>query len=97
MFMKKDNPNKQKLEASILEVLEQMALTDPDTEKYEVLTKRLSELYAIQNDDKKSSDKISKDTMLVAAANLAGILTIVNYEKLNVVTSKAFQLLLKVK
>lgn len=95
--MFKKSINEEKLDAVILEVTEKLSLAQPGTEEYDVLAEQLAKLYDIQNNAKKNEDKISKDTLLIAGANLAGILTIVNYERLNVVTSKAFQLLLKIR
>ena len=95
--MFKKNLNDQKLEESILEVLEALALTDPLAEEYAILTQRLKDLKDIANDSNRSNDKLTKDTLLIVGGNLAGILAIINYERLNVVTTKAFQLLMKVK
>lgn len=95
--MFKKNLNDQKLEESILEVLEALALTDPLAEEYAILTQRLRDLKDIANDSNRYSDKLTKDTLLIVGGNLAGILAIINYERLNVVTTKAFQLLMKVK
>lgn len=95
--MFKKSLNEEKLDAVILEVTEKLSLAQPGTDEYDVLAEQLAKLYDIQNNARKTKDKISKDTLLIAGANLAGILTIVNYERLNVVTSKAFQLLLKIR
>lgn len=95
--MFKKSLNEEKLDAVILEVTEKLSLAKPGTDEYDVLAEQLAKLYDIQNNARKNKDKISKDTLLIAGANLAGILTIVNYERLNVVTSKAFQLLLKIR
>ena len=95
--MFKKSLNEEKLDAVILEVTEKLSLAKPGTEEYDVLAEQLAKLYDIQNNARKTKDKISKDTLLITGANLAGILTIVNYERLNVVTSKAFQLLLKIR
>ena len=39
--------------------------------------------------------KVTPDTVLIAATNILGILLILNFEKLDIVRSKAFGLLLK--
>jgi hypothetical protein len=38
---------------------------------------------------------VSKDTMLVVAANLLGIILIIKHENVNVITSRALNLILK--
>jgi len=40
--------------------------------------------------------KISKDTIILAATNILGILLVLNFERLGIVTSKAFSMLRKV-
>lgn len=97
MFKFEKNLNQQKLEEAILNVTESLLLEVPGTDEYEILTEQLTALYEIQNNSMKSKDGISMDTLLTVGGNLAGILVIVNYERLNVVTSKALQLLLKIR
>ena len=70
---------------------------ESDSDEYLELLDRLQRLYAIRQNENKPRKSISPDTALTVAGNLAGIALIVNYEKLNVVTSKAMNLLLKVK
>ena len=63
-----------------------------DSVKYcEILTKSLEEY------EKLSSNKwkIDLNTILVVAGNLVGILLVLNFEKMDIVRSKAFSLLLK--
>ena len=43
----------------------------------------------------KKAPRVSMDTLLIVLANLAGILLILNFEKLNVLTSKAIPFVLK--
>lgn len=56
-------------------------LTNPEHER---LVKTLDVL------SKYSNKSISKDTYLLVASNLLGMILILNHEKLNVITSKAF-------
>ena len=42
-------------------------------------------------------DRFSPDTLLMVGGNLAGILLILNFEKLNVVTSKALSFVIKLR
>jgi hypothetical protein len=43
------------------------------------------------------SRRVSPDTLAIVAANIAGILLIIGYERANVVTSKALSFILKTK
>lgn len=45
--------------------------------------------------DKDKPSTVSKDTLAVIAGNLLGILMIIKHEHVNVITSRAFGLLLK--
>lgn len=66
-------------------------LFDDSVEYWEILKKTLVEYDKIAEDKK----KISPDTALVVAGNLAGILLILNFEKLDIVRSKAMSFVLK--
>lgn len=94
MFKKKKNeevaPNVNEvvktLQARILE-------TNPDSEQYPKLVEQLDKLYKIRNYEK--PDKLSKDTLAAVIGNIAGIVLILGYEQVSVVSSKAFGLLIK--
>lgn len=70
---------------------EAKVLFDDSVEYCKVLTKSLEEY------DKLSADKwkISPDTLLTVAANLVGIMLVLNFEKLDIVRSKAFSMIIK--
>lgn len=64
---------------------------DESVEHWEVLRKSLEEYDKLS----KHNWKINPDTALVVAGNLAGILLILNFEKLDIVRSKAIGFVLK--
>lgn len=64
---------------------------DESVEYCKVLTAALEE-YNKLSDDKW---KFNPDTLLTIAANLVGILLVLNFEKLDIVRSKAFGMILK--
>lgn len=64
--------------------------TDPD---YQKTLDRVKELYALK--EKNSPKRVSPDTLAVVLGNLAGIIWITQHERVHVVASKAFNLLLK--
>lgn len=91
MFNKKED----KLQSRIDELLDEMHLTPGDTPEYARMADQLTKLYDAQNT--KRSSGISKEALIGAAGNLAGILIIVNHEQAHVITSKAFSLLSKIR
>lgn len=62
-------------------------------ESTEAAMAQLSMLYKLKRED--APERVSKDTMAMIAANLAGIFMIVNYEHAHVATSKALGLFVK--
>lgn len=59
-------------------------------DKPEVYTKIMNELERLQKmKTQNASRRLSPDTVLIVAANLAGIAIIVKHEEFNVITSKA--------
>lgn len=80
-----------KLQARIDELLDELAVLEGDSPEYDRVSTQASKLISIQNQTKVSG--FSKDALLAAGVNLAGILIITQYEKADVITSKAFNLL----
>ena len=66
-------------------------LYDESVEYCKVLIKSLAEYEKLSE----NKWKINLDTLMVVAGNLFGILLILNFEKMDIVRSKAFSLLLK--
>lgn len=83
------------LQKAIDRILAQMDTVSADSEEYSRLADQLSKLYTIRREN--APDRVSMDTLAVVAGNLAGIALIVNFERLNVVTSKAIGFVLKAK
>jgi hypothetical protein len=89
MFFTKHN-KKNEVERLIDEHLEVMlveAETKEDISEVLLLMERYREL--------KKKKHFSPDTLLVVAGNLLGIVLILNYEKLNVVTTKALTFVIR--
>lgn len=90
MFKKKLAPEPTANEKAIAECYSALAGYDEDSKEYAKIVKRITELSALENTTKKSKIKLpSPDAALTALTGLAGILLILNYERANVVTSKA--------
>lgn len=95
MFKSKPTPADNALDDAIAKIMSEMSNALSDTERYSAMVKQLSKLHKLK--EKSAPARVSPDTVLLVAGNLAGILLIVGYEHTNVVTSKAISLLLKLK
>ena len=83
------------LDGSIDRVVLQMEHKQPDSDEYGGLLTSLDRLMTLRNEDKRS--RVSTDTLVIAGANILGILIIVGYEQAHVVASRGLQLLLRTK
>lgn len=95
MFTQKTKPEMTGLDKVIHNLEQEIDTHEGHTKEYAAMTDQLTKLYAARENT--TPDRISKDTMAIIAANLAGILIIVGYESKNVVTSKAMSFLLKLR
>lgn len=69
------------------EILDQMKTKGPDSTEYPDLLRHLERLHTLKAKDRRMP--VSRDTIALICANLAGILLIVAYEQKHVMTSKA--------
>lgn len=76
------------LDGQIQALLDEMQLEDKCTDKYAQMADQLVKLYTLKMNDK--SKRVSADAVLSVAGNLTAILLVLNYEKANVIASKAF-------
>jgi len=65
------------------------------SEEYQKSLDSLVKLHKMKKEETPSS--VSRDTLVVVAANLLGLIMIIKHERFNVITSRAFGLLLKPK
>lgn len=80
----------------IKEVLDELQGLDPYSEQYTAAVKNLEVLMKAKAQQEGQS-KVSPDALLAVGGNLAGILLILNFERLGVVTSKALSFVMKAK
>ena len=73
----------------------QLFTHDVDTPEYAAALEKLERLYKLKNLSK--DFHVSPDALLAVAGNIAGIMLILNFERIGVITSKAFGLLIKAK
>jgi hypothetical protein len=89
-FTKKEKTN---LEKEIDNLLYDLASTQPYSKEYTAMAANLEMLYKAKSLEKKNI--LSMDTLAIVAGNLLGILLILKFEKVDIITSKALSLLLK--
>jgi hypothetical protein len=94
LFTKKDT-NDANLQDEINSILEEMASEQPDTDKYSREADNLEKVCRAKSYEHNSP--IDINTIITAAASLGGIVLILNYEKLGVVTSKALSFIPKLR
>lgn len=62
---------------------------EPDTDEYNKVLDQIERLHKLKSRERDDRFKVSADTLVIVGANLLGIVLILNYEKLDIVTSKA--------
>lgn len=87
LFKRTTNPNEAKLNSAITRTHISMVASETDSDEYQRLLTQLERLQALKPE--KASRQVSTDAIVGAVANLIGILIIVNYERENVMTTKA--------
>jgi hypothetical protein len=81
-----------KIDEEIMRLLVQMSQeTDKEVSGYAAMTDQLVKLQELRH-----KGGISRETMVTIAANVAGIVAILGYERAGVITSKAFGLVKKI-
>lgn len=94
MFDSKEVPKYQRLIQSELErSVEALRVEMPNSEEYKKALSIVERLHGLLDDRKPST--ISKDTMLTVAANLIGIILIINHEYAHPITSKALSFVIR--
>ena len=81
------------LDLEIERVTIKLAGIHEESEEYAVVAQNLERLWKIRN--LTQDNQISPDTIALIAANLVGILLILNFEKLDVISTKAFGFIMK--
>jgi hypothetical protein len=95
MIIKRLPAEKTGLEKAIDEILREMETLNADDDAYATMVDQLTKLHKLKECEKPS--QVSKDTWAIVGGHVLGIALIVFYEKSNVVTSKALNLLFKLR
>ena len=82
---------KARIKAEREKVFEEMSIKGTTQREWDDLNKK----YQAYTEMMKPSWTVTPDTLLIAATNLAGIVLILNFEKLDIVRSKAMSFVLK--
>lgn len=95
MFTK--SKTESKLDAEINVLLAKLSeMEDKSSDEYSAMLERVSKLHKLKTEESPRPRPISPDTILVVAANIAGILWLARYEKEHVIKApKAFGLVMK--
>ena len=94
MFNKK-NKEENKLALAIDVLTQQLEAADPGSEQQSNIAKSIEVLKKAQSHEKDKS--ISPDVALTVGGNLAGIIAILSFERVNVIATKALGFVLKSK
>lgn len=94
MFLSKSSKEPSGLDLAIDAVLTDMKYKDAESDEYAAMTDQLVKLMKVRKETQPSW-RPSADTVAVVAANLLGILLILNFERAGIVTSKALSFVKK--
>lgn len=91
LFTKKDK--RTNLEKEVDSVLAIMSAWSPCSPEYTAMMSNLEKLTKAMDEER--SRRVKPDTIVNGLVNLTGILLVLNYERVSVITSKAFNLIAK--
>lgn len=92
-MFKKAKPAVSLLDIEIERTLKFLRGEQLSTDEYNDALENLIKLENVR--DKQKSSQISKDTIAIVGANLVGILLVIRHEHVNVITSKAMNMVQK--
>ena len=88
-ILKEKQTKKKALDKEILHLLQQLSEEDPTGDKYKATLERIEKLSKLRKDERRIKD-IDVGQIFQVVGNFAAVWSILNYEKAEVVTSKAF-------
>lgn len=89
MFTKTKPENRAGLEKAIDDALLELNALQADTPEYDIVLDKIERLYKLRLPEPEAPKPVSKDALVAGAVNLAGIILIINHEKLHVISTKA--------
>lgn len=97
MFNFKNNTDHEGLKKAIDDALLELATTKPNTQEYDAILDKIERLYKLKGPEKEPRKRVSPDVVITGAVSLAGIILVANAEYVGVMTSKAFNIVVKPK
>ena len=94
---KKEETSEALLKEEMKTLTKSLSTMDPANPKYEETLKTLERVTKLQKEISSEKQKVSPDAILGFIANIGGIVMVLQHEKLNVITSKAFNMVSRVK
>lgn len=95
MFTPVPKDQKLTIDDAIDELLRDMVGVRGDSPQYAGMVARLEALYSLKKIE--SNRRVSPDTLAIVLGNLAGIVLILGYERINVVSSRALNFVMKLR
>ena len=89
MFLKKET----QVDFAVNKAFRTLNSHEPESPEYAKILDQIVKLHKMQMEE--TSKFVSKDTLALIGANLAGLLMVIKHENVNVITSRAMGLLLK--
>jgi hypothetical protein len=83
------------LNSEIQRVLSQMQALDPDSDEYGTMLTNVTKLHGLKVDETKR--KVSRDTWVIVAANLVGIILVLQHERTTVIPKTAMTFVQKLR
>lgn len=81
------------LDEEIQRCLNEMNTMKVDSDEYSVAVGNLEILQGLQKENNRNKYVISPEVAVTAITNILGILLVINHEKINVITTRAFSLI----
>lgn len=81
------------LDSEIERLIEALSLLDPSSEQYLKVSDNLRALCEAR--EKKNPLQVNLDAIIAVSANILGLIIVLNFEKTNVITTKAFGMIFK--
>jgi len=97
MFKKNIKEERPGLDRAIDRALNKLEEHEPDSPEHAKIMDSLERLYKLQLPAEEAAKPVSRDAILAAVANIAGIVLIIHSERVQVITSKALGFVAKPK